>query len=114
MKTEEKRRAGTTFVMFALTAIAALLINQASVKANASAPDTSKKVYNITTYGNLSTADSPIYVLNGKKISKAEFDKLDTQDVINVSWVSAENAAKVIDNLKSESSVFFVTTTNSD
>lgn len=114
MKTEEKRKAGATFAMFALTAIAALLINQASVKANGSTPDTSKKVYNITTYGNLSTADSPIYVLNGKKISKAEFDKLDTQDVINVSWVSAENAAKVLDNLKSESSVLFVTTTNSD
>lgn len=114
MKTEQKRKGNAAFVMFALPAIAALLVSPVNTKAaNVTLPDTSKKVYNITTYGNLSTADSPAYVLNGRKVSKAEFDKLDTQDVINVSWVSAENAAKVIDNLKSETSVLFVTTKGS-
>ncbi|MEO6633869.1 MAG: hypothetical protein ABIN13_19150, partial [Mucilaginibacter sp.] len=115
METKEKRTGAATFMMLAMPAIAMLLINPVCIKAaNPTGPDTSKKVYNITTYGNLSTADSSIYVLNGKKVSKAEFDKLDTRDVMNISWVSAENAAKVLDNFTGANSVLFVTTDDSE
>ncbi|MEP6612525.1 MAG: hypothetical protein ABJA76_11590, partial [Mucilaginibacter sp.] len=47
-------------------------------------------------------------------VSKAEFDKLDTRDVMNISWVSAENAAKVLDNFTGANSVLFVTTDDSE
>jgi len=115
MKTKENRKGGATLMMLAVSAIVTLLMNPLYAKAaNAGGRDTSKKVYNITTFGNLSTADPSIYVLNGKKVSKAEFDKVDIKDVINVSWVSAENAAKVVNNFTGSSSVLFVTTKNSD
>ncbi|WP_295797176.1 hypothetical protein [Mucilaginibacter sp.] len=115
MKTKENRNSVATFAIFATSAITVLLINPASTKAaNATGSDTSKKVYNITTFGNQSTADSSIYVLNGKKVSKAEFNKVEQKDILNVSWVSAENAARVLDNFTGGASVLFVTTKNSD
>ena len=115
MKTKENRKGVATFVVLAMSAITMLMINPARSNAsNVTRPDTSKKVYNITTFGNLSTADSSIYLLNGKKVSKAEFNKVDQKDVLNVSWVSAENAARVLDNFTGGASVLFVTTKNSD
>jgi len=115
MKTKENRKRGATFTVFAASAIMMLLINPVYTKAsNTGGRDTSKKVYNITTFGNLSTADSSIYVLNGKKVSKAEFDKIEQKDVLNISWVSAENAARVLDNFKGGATVLFVTTKDSD
>lgn len=115
MKTKENRKSFATFAMLATSAFATLLINPTGTKAaSATTSDTSKKVYNITTFGNLSTADSSIYVLNGKKVSKAEFNKVDQKDVLNVSWVSAENAARVLDNFTGRASVLFVTTKNSE
>jgi len=115
MKTKENRKGVATFAVLTASAIAMLLINPTRLNAsNLTGPDTSKKVYNITTFGNLSTADSSIYVLNGKKVSKAEFNKVDQKDVLNVSWVSAENAARVLDNFPGGASVLFVTTKDSD
>jgi len=113
-KTKKTSRRGAAFKMFAAPAIAALLISPPGTKAAVvTRPDTSKKVYNVTTYGNLSTSDSSIYVVNGKKVSKAEFNKLNPKDVMNISWVSAENAAKVLDNFRTGNSVLFVTTDDS-
>jgi hypothetical protein len=115
MKVKENRKGIATFAVLAASAIAMLLINPAETKAaNAIGSDTSKKVYNISTFGNLSTADSTTYKLNGKSVSKAEFDKVDPKNIINISWVSAENAAKVLDSFTGRSSVLFVTTKDSD
>jgi len=114
MKTKENKKTIARLAVFAVSAIAILISPAGTKAANATGRDTSKKVYNITTFGNLSTGDSSIYVLNGKKVSKAEFDKVEPKDVLNVSWVSAENAARVLDNLKGGASVLFVTTKDSD
>ncbi|MCO5946947.1 hypothetical protein [Mucilaginibacter flavidus] len=115
MKTKENRSGVATFAVLTVSAIAMLMINPVKLNAsNVTGPDTSKKVYNITTFGNLSTTNSSIYVLNGKKISKAEFEKIEQKGILNVSWVSAEKAARVLDNFTSGASVLFVTTKDSD
>ena len=115
MKTKENRKGIAAFAMLTTSTIAMLMLNPASTKAvSTTTSDTIKKVYNITTFGNLSTADSSIYVLNGKKVSKAEFNKVEQKDILNVSWVSAQNAARVLDNFTGGASVLFATTKNSD
>ncbi|MEO7215300.1 M56 family metallopeptidase [Mucilaginibacter sp.] len=81
--------------------------------------DTTKKTSFKFTTNNISLLDSLNYVLNGKKITIEEFNKIDPNKIIAVNIVTADIAKTMLNdydsmNFKPHSKILFVTTSDSE
>ncbi|MBD1362755.1 hypothetical protein IDJ77_02940 [Mucilaginibacter sp. ZT4R22] len=81
--------------------------------------DTTHKTSFTFTTNNISLLDSLNYVLNGKKISIDEFNKIDPNKIIAVNIVTAETAKTMLNDydsmgFKPHSKILFVTTSDSE
>jgi hypothetical protein len=81
--------------------------------------DTTHKTSVTITTNNISLLDSLNYVLNGKKITIDEFNKLDPNKIIAVNIVSADMAKTMLNDydsmgFKPHSKILFVTTSDSE
>ncbi|TFF36712.1 M56 family metallopeptidase [Mucilaginibacter psychrotolerans] len=81
--------------------------------------DTSQKFKMVYTVNNISLLDSLNYVLNGKKITIDEFNKIDPNKIVSVTIVSAEAAKTILNDFenmhfKPNSKILLVATSDSD
>lgn len=81
--------------------------------------DTIQKFKMVYTVNNISLLDSLNYVLNGKKITIDEFNKIDPNKIVSVNIVTAEVAKTMLNdfdsmNFKPNSKILFIATNDSD
>lgn len=118
MKTKKTQK--PTIVHKVLIVAAAILMVACAVPAKARAVQqqdddtTTGRTVVIAKAEGLHTTDSMDYVINGKKSTRTDFEKIKYSGIMSVNWVSAENAAKIFDNGGNGHSVLFVTTKNSE
>lgn len=81
--------------------------------------DTARKTSLVISTHNPGALDSLNYVLNGKKISNAEFRKIDPNLIVSVNITSADNARLILKdfdsfNFKKDSKILFITTSDAE
>lgn len=81
--------------------------------------DTIQKFKTVYTVNNISLLDSLNYVLNGKKITIDEFNKIDPNKIVSVNIVTAEVAKTMLNDFdsmhfKPNSKILFIATNDSD
>ena len=81
--------------------------------------DTARKTSIIISATNRNVLDSLNYLLNGKKISSADFKKIDPNKIVSVNIRSADEARLFLDdfdsyNFKNGSKILFITTSDSE